>query len=64
MRNNYTNEEVTLIENKSFEVGLDVGIYKERKRILAVLKDTICNCTEDCNRIDTTFDELKNKIEE
>ena len=40
-----------------------LAIEKERKRIMAVLKSVTCNCYDDCERIDTTFDELQTKIE-
>ena len=41
-----------------------LAIEKERKRILSVLKSATCNCYDDCERIDTTLDELQAKIEE
>lgn len=38
MRESFTPEEVTQIEDKAYEVGLRIGKHEERERIIALLE--------------------------
>lgn len=62
MRDFFTPQEVTRIEDKAYEVGVTVGEYKERLRILDLVASQICDCTLDCGRLDTTVEKMINLI--
>lgn len=47
MRSSFTPEEVDRIENKAYEVGVGVGEFQERKRILEAIGTCPCNCPQD-----------------
>lgn len=64
MRDSFTPEEVTRIEDKAYEVGVSVGEYKERIRILDIVASQICDCTLDCGRLDTTVEKMISLIKE
>ncbi len=38
MRDSFTPEEVSRIENKAYEVGIGIGASQERERIIAILE--------------------------
>lgn len=39
MRSSFTPEEVTRIEDKAYEVGINIGVHQERIRILTLLEE-------------------------
>lgn len=49
MRESFTPEEVTQIEDKAYEVGEIIGRRLERKRIVALLEAELYSCSK-CDR--------------
>ena len=64
MRDFFTPEEVTRIEDKAYEVGVSVGEYKERVRMLDIIASQVCDCTLGCGRLDTTVEKMISLIKD
>jgi len=64
MRDSFTPEEVDRIENKAYEVGVNIGTYQERLRILKIIEDQLCTCSDNCGMIDMYGPTLITLIEE
>ena len=58
MREAFTPEEVTRIENKSYEVGVGIGASQERERITALIETLKCGCGGECDMIEVRFNKL------
>lgn len=56
MRDSFTPEEVTRIEDKAYEVGIRVGTHQERIRILTLLEEWL---TDDYGDFDKILERIK-----
>jgi len=45
-----------------FKYGVECGIDFERDRILSIIKEEQCDCSEDCDRLDINLQFLLDRI--
>ncbi len=42
--------------------GIGIGTSQERERILNIISEESCDCSDDCDRIDMFFPHLRDRI--